>query len=127
MTRIKFPPHWKDMTEQSLGTTIGFVGAESARRQMHNKGDKPMMTDADKAFWYYMQANSRTDEEEDDDRDDYDRVRAEVRAETIKEFLRLFEELKGPNADPAWIRKGAAGYDSMHSEPPKAADLDEPE
>jgi hypothetical protein len=86
-----------------------------------------MMTDAEKAFRYYMEMNSRIDEEEeDDDPDTYDRVRAEGKAEGFKEGLQLFDELMGPNADPAWIRKGASGYDRL-SEASKAADLDEPE
>jgi hypothetical protein len=34
-------------------------------------------------------------------------------AEATKQHLQLFEELMDPNADPAWIRKGASGYDSL--------------
>jgi hypothetical protein len=83
-----------------------------------------MMTDAEKAYRYYLQANSRIDEEEDDDPDTYDRVRAEGKAEGFKEALKLFDEFWGPNADPVWIRKGASGYDNMQA---SKADLDEPE
>ena len=86
-----------------------------------------MMTDAEKAFCYYLEMNSRIDEEEDDGSDPYDRVRAEGKAEGFREALKLFHELRGQNVDPAWVRKGASGYDGLYPEASKAADLDEPE
>jgi hypothetical protein len=63
-----------------------------------------MMTDAEKAFRYFLQMNSERNEDDDG-----------VRAEAFAEALQLFDELMGPNPDQAAIRKGASGYDRLHS------------